>query len=370
MQAKADKNIDELEKKTEELKKEFEGLTEKQKELLLYRRIIETGKEIDSQAGFARLTYKEDISSDDLFCLVNAADIGRLKPLISYVMRGSVQYSQEAYKKSLIHFNRVLENYKNLAYDLKLDSSLNISQLFTFMLWNGYFSVTKKHLYKLRDRLLLPGMFSFDVIKGGGVCLGYSELLQNYLEVCGKDSSLLVCKAPTEKGAVSCDYRPKIKRNTDNNLVAKISNGILVFCFGGVVNMFGNHAITLISEDGSMYAYDPTNIYALDILNSSKASIINGEGKFLIKPLETLITVPHSDPHQLYEKLLSEKIKPAFTRKDFIFSFENIMELINDNLSLINDAYDNIHGDLEFIDKETDKIGRHYRSLKNDSLFK
>lgn len=359
-----------LEEKTKELKKEFNGLTKEQKELLLYRKIIETGKEIDSRDGFARLIYKDEMTTDELFCLVDAADLGFLKPLIVNAVRSETIKYHETYKKSLIHYNRVLENYKNLASDFKLNSSFEISQLFTYLLWNGYFSVTKKHLYKLRERLLLPGMFSFDVIKGGGVCLGYSELLHNYLDVCGKDSSILACEVPTKKGAVSCDYRPKIKRNSDDNLSSKISNDLLVLFFGGIIKIFGNHAITLISENGSMYAYDPTNIVALDILSSSKASIINGEGEFQIKPIETLITNPHSDPHRLYENLLSGNIQPAFTRKEFIFSFENLMELLNDNLALLDDAYDNIHKDLEFIDKQTNKIGRHYRSLKNDSLAK
>lgn len=279
-------------------------------------------------------------------------------------MRDNEIKYKEIYKESLIHYNKILENYKKLAQDLRLNASLDLSHLFTYMLWNGYFSVTKEHFYKLQERLLLPGMYSFDVIKGRGVCLAYAELLHNYLSICGKYSSILTCKVPTEKNAVSCDYRPKIERHTKNSASSKISSTLMTFFLGGLINKLGNHAITLIEENENLYCYDPTNLYALNIQSSLTASIINGKGEFQIKPLMTVITNPHSDPNHLYEKLLLGNIKPALTRKEFIFSFENIIELINNNINLLNDAYDNIHSDLEYINKQTEEIGDYHKALK------
>ena len=40
-----------------------------------------------------------------------------------------------------------------------------IANLYTYLLWNGYFSLNNNHAYKLRDRKLINGLFSFDVIK-------------------------------------------------------------------------------------------------------------------------------------------------------------------------------------------------------------
>ena len=78
----------------------------------------------------------------------------------------------------------------------------------------------------------------------------------------------------------------------------------------------------------------------------------------------TFIIDSNSDPNHLYEKLLSENVKPALSRKEFIFSFENLIEIINKNISLLDDAYDNIHKDLEYIDRQTDEIGGSYKALK------
>lgn len=361
MKEKTKKNKDEREQRIEELKQEFKDLTKEQKELLLYRKIVGTGKMEDNSKSF---NHNQNINSDELLCLIKAADIGFLKPLVEYAMRNNQLKYQEIYKESLICYNNILENYKKLSQELNINSSLDLSHLLTYMLWNGYFSVNKKHFYQLQGRLLLPGMFSFDVIKGKGVCLAYAELLHNYLSTCEKNSSILTCKVPTGKKNISCDYRPEIERNIKNNISSRVFSDFKTFFLDGLINKLGNHAITLIEENGKMYAYDPTNLYALNIKDVSTASIINGKGEFQIKPLTTLITVPHSDPNHIFEKLLLGNIEPALSRKEFIFSFENLMELVNNNISLLDDAYDNIHSDLEYIDKQIDEIGGNYKALK------
>ncbi len=351
---------DKLEQKTEALKLEFKDLTKEQKELLLYRKIVEIGKkEYNSKEN-----NNQDINLNELLVLIKAADIGYLKPLIVYARHYHKLKCQEIYKESLICYNNILKNYKKLAQELKINSSLDLSHLLTYMLWNGYFSVSKEHYYKLQERLLLPGMYSFDVIKGKGVCLAYAELLHNYLSICQKDSSILICKVPKNKNAISCDYRPKIERNSENNISSKVFSCCLSIFLGGLINKIGNHAITLIEENEKMYAYDPTNLYALKIKDASTASMINGKGEFQIKPLMTFLADPNTDPNHMYEKLLLGNVKSSLSREEFIFSFENILEIINNNISLLDDAYENIHGDLEFINRQTDEIGGNYRSLK------
>ena len=78
----------------------------------------------------------------------------------------------------------------------------------------------------------------------------------------------------------------------------------------------------------------------------------------------SLIFFPNADSNHIYENLLSDNIKSTLTRKEFIFSYENLMELINSNINLLDDAYDNIHKDLEYIDRQTDKIGNYNKVLK------
>lgn len=281
-----------------------------------------------------------------------------------YTACNSDKKYKDLYKESLISYNKILKNYKLLANELNIDNSLDLSHLFTYMLWNEYYSVSKSHCYKLQERLLLPGMYSFDVIKGKGVCLAYAELLHNYLATCGKKSSVLSCKIPTKKKEISYNYRPEIERVVKSNISSKIFTEIIMFIFKKIVNQNGNHAITLIEENNKFFCYDPTNLFVLNLIDENTASIINGKGVFDIKPLSTLKLQPNSDPNQLFEKLLYGNIEPAFTKKEIIFSFENIMELIKSNINLLDDAYDNIHSELEIIDKQTNEFGGKLKALK------
>ena len=228
-------NMEKLEQLEKEIEQEFKNLSSQQQELLLCRKAIEIGKKTD-KIKETKKSYNQDKNLEELEYLLTAADIGYLKPMVAYIMQKHELKIQRIYKDSLIHYNNILENYKNLAQELKISSSLDLSNLLTYMLWNGYFSVNKEHFYKLKGRLLLPGMFSFDAIKGKGVCLAYAELLKNYLSICGKESSLLTCKVPTGKKAISVDYIPEIKRNTEINISSYIFNKSLAFLLKGLIN--------------------------------------------------------------------------------------------------------------------------------------
>lgn len=353
-----------IDKLAEVYKEKFVGLTEKEKKLFVYKCIIE----IANNKDFVQESLEElELEPTDLLrALVRASEnsAGMFSSTLLYVMCENNEKYKKLYAESLISYKKILENYKLLAQELKLESALDISHLFTYMLWNGYYSVTKTHSYKLQERLLLPGMYSFDVIKGKGVCLAYAELLCNYLNVCDKKASILDCKVPTGNNDISYDYRPQINREEGTNASSKIVNKIITPFLEGLINKTGNHAITLIEDNDKMFIYDPTNLYVLNIVDDTTATIINGKGNFNIKPFSTLIINPSSDPNQLFQKLVRCNMNSAFTRKEVIFSFENMMELIKDNISLLDDAYDNIHHELEVIDKQTDEIGGRIKALK------
>jgi len=361
-----DKNLA-IDKIAEKYREELKGLTKNEQKLYAYRCIIELEKNKEYAIESLKKIGLEPIDMYRVLLRSCNKNVGFLELCwVSATYNNDGRYKR-LYTKSLNSYKRVLENYKLLAQELKLESALELSHLFAYMLWNGYYSVTKEHCYKLQDRLLLPGMESFDVIKGQGVCLAYAELLHNYLDACNKTSALLHCKVPSGKNAITYDYRPQINRTVGTTKSAKMFNKIIIPLLSGVINKTGNHAVTLIEENDKMFVYDPTNFYALNVIDESKATIINGNGSYDIKPFSTLVIIPNSDPNKLFEKLVCGNITPAFDRKEFIFSFENVMELIKNNISLLDDAYDNIHHELEVIDNQTDEISGLFKSLKKQN---
>lgn len=361
--------------RVEELKKEFVGLTEDQKKLKVYRMIIEmqeNGFNMKESVEKARdninsIEYYIEMSKIyDILALIKAADFeaGILSPILLSLKDDSNKPYREIYKESLISYQNILNTYKELAEYLNIDSSLELSHLFSYLLWNGYFSVTKTHSYKLQDRLLLPSMHSFDVINGQGVCLAYSELLNNFLKTCKKESALLECYVPTKKGAIKPIYRPNIKRNIESNIKSKMLTKALFVLLSGLIKKTGNHAVTLIKENDKTFIYDPTNLYILNIKDSKTASIINGEGEFQIKPISSLLVDSTVDPNRIFETLFNENIKPAYTQNDIYLTFEKIVNLAKNNSELLDETYREIQSDLETIHEETKQNGSYFKVLK------
>lgn len=365
-----------IEELTKKYKPEFKGMNEKQKKLLAYRKIIELKKDYKSvqellkmmeNNPMAALMLREDLNNKDKIIAIAKASDNSIKPSeakILYNVYNTGEEYKKIYNSSLISYSKILENYKLLAQELNINSALDLSHLLTYMLWNGYYSVSKKHIYSLQKRLLLIGMHSFDVIKGHGVCLAYAELLHNYLTICEKKSSIINCKVPETKKNISRDYYPNIERNIKSNIPSNILNKILMPFSNLIESKVGNHVITLIEENNKLFIYDPTNLYVFNIVDENTASIITGNGNYYIKLFSTLMFNPNPDPNQLFETLLSNNVYPAFDKNEIIFSFENILELINNNISLMDDAYDNIHKELEVIDKQTNEIGENRKVLK------
>lgn len=358
-----------LNKMVDELKEDFKNLNDNQKKLLAYRKIMELSNKCVSLRDSLDISNKDreynlDSKSfdDEIFAIIEASEFNTkfMESMFLYHKCDEYKYYKELYKESLINYNKILENYKLLAQELNINDSLELSHLLTYMLWNGYYSVTKHHAYKLQDRLFLPGMHSFDVIKGKGVCLAYAELLQNYLTTCDKASALLLCKFPTGKNKIVRGYTPNINRNFESNATSKLNDVLLKI----LVNKLCNHAVTLIEDNSKIYVYDPTNLFVLNVINKDTATIINGKGNFDIKPFTTLLIAPNSDPNRIFEKILNDNIKQAYTINDVIESYESVLNLINNNLSLLDDAYDNIHSELEFIDNQTNVINGTSKNLK------
>lgn len=342
-------------------KKEFETVSDDKKRLLLYKKIIEIEKELELKTTISELinaTYFEKslintINNSDLEELIIKSSNLKKTFFAKLLLQGSCKMEKEIsnkYPELIKSYNNILNNYKQLASDLKFDSALELSNLLTYMLWNGYYSVNKVHNYKIKDRINLSGLYSLDVIKGSGVCLAYADLLQDYLNTCGKTANIINCIA--NKKNFHCNYVPEIERHLEKKNIDNVKNLVFMTIAKPLVKFYGNHAITLIEENDKLFLYDPTNLLVLNIKNKNKANIINGSGTFILKPYSSLIVHPDISNIKLFEKIVDCNIKQAYSRKEIIYSFEDTLERIHDNIKLLDDSYDNIYHELKFINKK------------------
>ena len=241
----------------------------------------------------------------------------------------------------------ILKNYKDLAEELLLVNPIELSILFSYLLWKGYFSKNKCNVYK-NDNILLPcHLYPYTIMDGWGVCLNHSVMLADYLNMCGVEAAPL--KTGIKQHNVKVSYIPPIERV---NLEPK-KRITLTSLFAKKHGNSGNHVFTLIKEDEYFYIYDATNLAVFEVKGSTKAKCI------VANTYATLYPIPS---YELIDNDISYKILNDFiTTSDFrecpyqvdYFKFitEQSLETIMNNLGLVNDCYDESHEDIAKIAK-------------------
>ena len=292
---------------------------------------------------------------------------GRKKFIESIVDNNLLELAREQYKrvelvevlrkngigKSIVNsdvypnYLSILRNYKDLAEELLLVNPIELSILFSYLLWKGYFSKNKCNVYK-NDNILLPcHLYPYTIMDGWGVCLNHSVMLADYLNMCGVKAASL--NSGMKQHNIHRTYTPPIERI---NLEPK-KKFTLTSLFTKRQTSNGNHVFTLIKEDKYFYIYDTTNLAVFDIKGSTKAKCI------VANTYATLYPIPS---YELIDNDISYKILNDFiTTSDFrecpyqvdYFKFitEQSLETIMNNLGLVNDCYDESHEDIAKIAK-------------------
>lgn len=255
--------------------------------------------------------------------------------------------------------DEILEEYKKLANELDINTGLDLSHYYTYLLWNGYFSPTKKHSYQLRDRIVSHP--TFEVFQGKGVCLNYAELLKDFQIKCGKEAKVANCLATRENLQPDPARKEKneIKRDVDITQKEQFKSSVILLAASPLVKEFGNHAITLIGDGEKTFYYDPTNLFTLNPAGNKKAVIINGKGSLDIKLELTLNSHSKHKLEQLKDYLadlaLENHVKEVFTKEEVNETYDAVISKMKENSGLLEDAYNEIKPHILKINEEIDK---------------
>lgn len=258
----------------------------------------------------------------------------------------SKEYLDENFNSEQL-YNEIINRCYILAQELNLKSSLEYANLFSYMLWNGYFSKDKKLEFNNYDRALIEGAFSYDIANGKGVCLNFSTMLSDFLNKTNYSSAVLANKIDKIKR----NYEVKIDRAIykDKNIFKKIDKKMLAKFLTLIPNNIPNHAFNLICDKDKMYVYDATNFLIFDVKDKSMANAVGLDGKAKISPY--------------FSYLLNDSEKSILTLDKFHLindhsklNVPNFGDIINkdvkyfdDNKSLLNDFYDDIKGNVDLL---------------------
>ena len=255
----------------------------------------------------------------------------------------------EEHIKEIKLYRDILELYKNIALELKLSTALEFSYYYTYLLWNGYFSVTKEHEYNEVNRSNDLNFLATSILNGSGVCLEHSALLNDFLKVCNKESLLMSCFVPRKKGEVIFEYKPNIVRNINKNTKKTTKMLTILANASGIIKKLGNHAVTVINENGQQFVFDATNLSVLNIEDKLMASIINGKGYFYLKKNSLDLFNLTDCTDELFYMLKREIAHSSLEKNNIISGYENTLKIVEKNRILLDEGYNSIHSSIEQI---------------------
>lgn len=250
-------------------------------------------------------------------------------------------------KNARAAYKEILIKTRMLAKELNLTNSLEYSNLFTYLLWNGYFSKTKVHTYQVLGRIRDFDYYALDIMNGIGVCLNYSIMLKDFLNVSNFSSIIMPCYVENASFEVS----PPISRNIDKTKMVNYSNS----------HKFSNHAINLNVLNDEYYLYDSTNLGILDILNKNKASVVNGNGTYDLLPATCVDFASTFYDYQKIVNVLKELNKyqnndSRVTKMLFDNTWLTCMLLFSHNKKLLEDYQGDILTDIFKVSNNLEKI--------------
>lgn len=248
------------------------------------------------------------------------------------------------------HYSYLLDKTKKLALELGLTNSLEISNLFSYLLWKGYFSKTKQNHYQQSGRKNIKGLYYADIMDGIGVCLNHADMLKDFLNKFDFSASILVNRVVPK---MDVDYKMPLER-------LLVKSGVLLktltFLANPLTKKIGNHAFVLIRENDRLYIYDATNLCVFEVDDAFNASLINGKGISELHPYFSFINIKDVSKETIALDGLFEldDLSSPYSRKDFIVTSENNIEMFNSNICLLDDFYADTFRDISKISEITD----------------
>lgn len=248
------------------------------------------------------------------------------------------EVEQEDYYQSYL---KICNNTATLMRDLGIDDPMLASSVFSYLLWNGYFSKDRYFVFSQSNRVSNLGALGADIMRGRSVCINNARMLTRVLVDMGVDAHLMGCSVSNAN--LDSVYRPDIERKIDNHV--KLRDKLLGAVFGRILKNFGNHAVTMFDSDGTYFVNDPTNLAFANFSGFLQGQYVESNVSFDYKPwIMLLVEDIDADRfrHIMEQSFVMSKyvsLTPDIVR----LVYESSIDICQSNSFLLDDFYaDNI----------------------------
>lgn len=327
------------------------------------KKVIDIEKERDKYDVFINVFDMNDKYKDDVLTIylemkelrmysdLSNFEFSKTVRLANYIkgINDSFIKNREKYKYIIEnHYSNLLNQMCTLADELELKNSLEVANLYSYLLWNGYLSKSKQNTSRVRVKTI-DGLYFSSIMNGVGNCINHADLLKDFLNRYGYNVSSVINLA--DKKTIST-YKPNIEQQK-----AKKGIDLYTYIMNPVIKIAGNHVFTLIEENNKFYVYDSSNLNILSIKNPYIAEIINGKGIYKLHPfLSCIFNIERNNDDAISNLFYTDDITSPYDKKDFIAITEENTEKFKKNISLLEYFYDDVRDDIINIAKLTEKI--------------
>lgn len=327
------------------------------------KKVIDIEKERDKYDVFRNVFDINDKYQDDMLATyLEMQELRMYSDLSNFEFSKTVRLANyikginDSFIKNREKYKYIIENYYFnlldqmciLADELKLKNSLEVANLYSYLLWNGYLSKNKQNMSRVKAKTI-NGLYFSSIMGGVGNCINHSDLLKDFLNRYGYNVSSVINLA--DKKTIST-YKPNIEQQK-----AKKGIDLYTYIMSPIIRQVGNHVFTLIEENNKFYIYDSSNLNILSIKNPYIAEIINGKGIYKMHPFSSCIfNIERNNNDAISNLFYMDDITSPYNKKDFIAITEENTENFKINISLFEYFYEDVRDDIINIAKLTEKI--------------
>ena len=256
--------------------------------------------------------------------------------------------TDETFDELKRNYYKILKSIKELIIELKINNSMEVNVLFSYLLWNGFLSKDSLLVYDCENHICLENIDGISIMTGKSKCLNNAEMLKDLQNTVGYHANTVQLYMPPKIGitySMDLPFNSNGKKElTKKERIKKFINGIEL----------GNHLCTIVSDDYNIYMYDPTNNWFCELINTRLAKICNSKRYMFLKNGTHGLYNHDELLEDLYRMDYDKKIKRLYDAQTEYIS-ENTIRLCDSNIYLLHDFHDFINPNIETINKTLEK---------------
>lgn len=260
------------------------------------------------------------------------------------------------------NYDLVVKNTKDLVEKLNIqDDPIKIFSLFIYLYRTGLLSYNHEFKYDMHMKDF-PDLVGADVIRGKGVCRSIASFLKDLYRELGYETRTLSVNASSE-------CIKNLTQNSKVKLQKTINGGKFAKIVGKITSVIKipNHLITYIEKNYNGYILDPTNDGILKIDNkiTNFVPLNNKSGKFtnnrLFDYMYSLLGM-YGNKRDLW-LMRHGVLDNSLSEEDYNLKYLQAQAIIDDNVDVLNEFYENNKNHYEKIYKDMDEQKSFFHSM-------